>query len=551
MGKLDEISRKIAAEYINSIIFIDDNIFFPEHNEAVPGGGNSHADTTSIDEFPLNADSISKSFARFGIPCSFLKYDNRGETDSIVKLLRRSDVGIIDWRIIIDDFQSSEALLEKAEEVVEDTGAGRGEEAKRLIKQFIKCDPDCPKLIIIYTADSSEDIINLLGLENGVSHNDNTWVSNNGMLRIVVWYKEERESSRMPDGKSGYIVKHDLFPQKVIDEFALLHKGILPCIALKIINEIRQNSKMLLGRYNGSLDPAFIIHRAMSDNPIASNSIILDSILTSIESFIDYSNVDRDVIDKESLSDWVDVQRYSEIELAPNKEKKSVKIKTTNDVRKNWIIEGFIPTLGHDASIGQYLKNNSVMAFTPEQYHNPYFKEEFSINTLHKSHFCNEDKIHNLSLGSVVMSSNNGKNDYLICIQQKCDSVRLGKDEVRKFLFLPLKVIENNKIDNTPYDLICRLEPDSNNFLYFKINQSNSFNLHVIEFKQYDKNTEISTRVDDNGKPYFEDVNSKCYYWLFDLKDAKAQSIINNFASKISRVGLNEYEWLRVQPNRD
>ena len=546
MGKYDEISRDIAAEYINSIIFIDDNIFFPNAKE----DEKKVEDTPLIDEFPLNADSISKSFAQYGIPCSFVKYDKRGEDVNIIKLLQRADVGIVDWRIIIDNCQPPEALLESAEEVVEDTGAGRGEEAKRLITQFIALDTDCPKLVIVYTADSSEDIINLLDLKNGSTLDNNAWVSNNGMLRIVVWYKEEREDSRLPEGKSKYIVKHEVFPKKVIEEFALLHNGILPCITLKIINEIRQNSKMLLGRYNGSLDPAFIIHRAMSLAPDASNSIILESIMTSIASFIDYSNIDGSVIDREFLGDWITKQGYNDVEITPDKDKKNTKICINDENRIKWLVEGFNAALGEKIDVNYHLKNNAIKAFTPPVASGVKFNEEFSINTLHKSHFTNRDDAHKLSLGSIVKRSHEGNDEYFMCIQQKCDSVRILNSKPRHFLFLSLSEVSQEKIDDSQYDLIIKNNTDPVEYKYFKILQSNSYNLCVYNFKPQADQSEIVTKKDDNLKPYFEDENACRFYWVFDLKDVIAQAILNNYAAKISRVGLNEYEWLRVQPNK-
>jgi hypothetical protein len=48
-------------------------------------------------------------------------------------------------------------------------------------------------------------------------------------------------------------------------------------------------------------------------------------------------------------------------------------------------------------------------------------------------------------------------------------------------------------------------------------------------FLQFYKNK----KIDENFK------------WILDLKDAHAQRIANTYAAKLSRVGLDESEWLR------
>jgi hypothetical protein len=44
---------------------------------------------------------------------------------------------------------------------------------------------------------------------------------------------------------------------------------------------------------------------------------------------------------------------------------------------------------------------------------------------------------------------------------------------------------------------------------------------------------------------YFTAKNGTHYKWIGDLRFEQAQRIANKYAAELSRVGLNESEWLR------
>jgi hypothetical protein len=49
------------------------------------------------------------------------------------------------------------------------------------------------------------------------------------------------------------------------------------------------------------------------------------------------------------------------------------------------------------------------------------------------------------------------------------------------------------------------------------------------------------------GIYYFSDVYKVKYQWLGELTSEHAQRVANEFAANISRVGLDESEWLRLK----
>ena len=152
---------------------------------------------------------------------------------------------------------------------------------------------------------------------------------------------------------------------------------------------------------------------------------------------------------------------------------------------------------------------------------------DFAILTHHKNIFQPVIEPPILTLGSIIKDKNN---NHYICIQQRCDSVRI-KEGQRRFLFLPLE-------DEGEYPLIV------NNSLTLFPNKS-SFALKTIRFKPQEGATIIQASM-VNDKYIFTSIHKEAYEWVVDLKEMHAQRILNSYCAQLSRVGLNESEWLRL-----
>jgi len=135
-----------------------------------------------------------------------------------------------------------------------------------------------------------------------------------------------------------------------------------------------------------------------------------------------------------------------------------------------------------------------------------------------------------LTLGTIIKCTTT--NTYYICLQQRCDSVRIQGE--RRFLFLPLEQNEDH------YSIIVSKESK------FRINES-SYALKTIKFNANNDEQAIYAIKDDNGKYLFRSIHQEQYEWIIDLKEMHAQRIVNNYCAQLSRVGLNESEWLRLQ----
>ena len=143
----------------------------------------------------------------------------------------------------------------------------------------------------------------------------------------------------------------------------------------------------------------------------------------------------------------------------------------------------------------------------------------------HKNIFTLTPVLPILSLGSIIKDS---MGNMHICIQQRCDSVRVMKK--RKFLFLPLVSDGKNPI------IINRRK---------YCPSRKSFAIQTIEFTPLNGETVISA-INKEGKFVFIADNKDEYEWIVDLKAMHAQRISNEYCSQLGRVGLDESEWLRL-----
>ena len=146
-----------------------------------------------------------------------------------------------------------------------------------------------------------------------------------------------------------------------------------------------------------------------------------------------------------------------------------------------------------------------------------------------------------LTLGTVIQDE---KDNYLVCIQPRCDCVRI--DNATCFLFLPLEV----KTDGSGFDLVV-----NNNGVYIrtKIRKKVASAAQVI-FKG-DANRMVTAKKDSEhyyfiAEPLKDAEPAKRYKWIGELRLERAISLSNDFAAELARVGFTESEWLRLHAKK-
>jgi len=532
-----ELSQNIANVFIQSVLFVDDQAYKNE------GGDNS-----------FDVKQMSQESASRGLLSTAYAPDQLQDLDKIVVVGKNADILVLDWRMDCND----ESDAEKSDDSEEDIADVRGDLAVNVIKRIVlDSDSDAVmdqlKLIFVYTGETGlKDISDRLNTEFSKFDKLDDFTFSFGGIRISIWAKESlaKTFKHLPENKARLRSYNQLLDEIPV-EYAAVSSGVLSNTCLNALSSLRNNTYQLLAKFSPHLDHAFVAHRAMLPCPSDAGELLKETIcgeFNAILTDVDISQqVSNDVINK-----WILDQDLTDIEITVKKATKDVpakKITINNEKRKLWQDSGYSAFISQEVDGASslvlnksgikkcerdLLKDHACLVFAPESIAKKGCNEEFAILTHQKRNYLSSIKCPFLTLGVVVKYAGR----YLVCIQQNCDSMRIYEGGKRNFLFLPLK-------ENThSFDVLFKNE--DNEYVYLLTCCKNCQDLESIEFASTCNTGVVQAQKED-----------KCYYfmgagdadvkfqWILNLKEAHAQKIVNKFAANLSRVGLDESEWLR------
>ena len=536
-----EKSKEIANDFIQSIVFIDDKAFVDEER-------NHH-------EF--NAQQITQTFAKSEKICAVYKPETSTDIDNIALVAKKADISVIDWQINI----SEDEVVGKGEEDAEEDEP-RGLHTRKIIKEILApiSKNESLKLIIIYTGeinlyditDSIFKDLTLLHIED-IQKGDCAIFSDKIKILIVAKPSvdnklEEKKFTHNPELLKK-IVTYENLPEFILTEFTKMTCGLLSNFALKSLTEIRKNSSKLLSLFSKDLDPAYLSHQSLLPNQDDANELLLEIMKDSLTGILKYRQLNT-FIDPTLIRLWLD-ENIKEIDkpiLKQDGSRTAKKYKRDKSLLYNLLTNGvdiktrfkdILSPLNFNAKeIEGYQKENNITLYSDltSELHKALYKE-FAILTHHKSLYRPITDIPILSLGSVVLSTNG---NYYVCIQQRCDSVRIFAPDERRFLFILLNKIGEDK----PFDFVA---PSG---VKLQI-ENKSYSIRTIRFIGHEEG--IIKAIEKDGKYYFKQKyqgeHDEKFEWLFDLKDLHAQRIIANYTAELNRVGLDDFEWIRRSKN--
>lgn len=536
-----EKSKEITDRFLQTILFIDDRIY-------KKSGDLKHN---------LEVESLIKVFTKARKLCTFCNPTDENDFQDVIELAKKADVCVIDWNIELKNDEIDNSDEEQDVDLVDSRGAF----STKLITNLLLQNRTELKLVFIYTGETkllniAESLFNSLQDFGVEKISDNVLGTANS--RIIIAGKPTLNSTfkHTPELKS-WILEYNDIPEKILTEFTKMTVGLISNVALQVLTSIRSNSFKLLSVYSKENDPAFLAHRAMLPVVEDASELLKNSMLTSIKAIIDYDDVER-YCSYNHISMWVDENTFSVKKYKIGKKELTISRKEL----KRWQKDGFSKAFSslyleqfpaEKIDIGKIdnifkneLHKNTLSYFIPDDNKIENIEEKFSILTHHKSNFSSPSYIPKLTLGTILKGQKT--NQYWLCIQQKCDSVRIIGDDARRFLFLPLKIITDQKKFNF-------LIFDNGNAVKLQV-ENETHNLRTIRFKATKENAVYARKYGKSGNFFFtpfyykqhKDYKSKhdeTFVWMLDLKDDHAQRMANAYSAKLSRIGLDESEWLR------
>lgn len=531
-----DLSTEVAKRFLHTVVFVDDQAVFdeiPQPTILTPPKRKSNKENKSQEiilrnPHTLNVKMVMDEFASKGMICSVLK-PSEGESPLkyVEQAAKRADVFILDWKINNDD----------------------GATAREIIDMLISLDDSeysRLRLIIIYTGEPNIDSISISikekiteKFETDFSLDDNNFAFYKGHLRIAIFAKEE---TNVNPGCEDRVISIPNLPEKLSTEFAKITSGLVSNVAIESLSVLRDNTHLFLSNLESKIDPSYLAHRALLPIPDDAKNLAVDIVASEFHSLLENYEV-GDVANINAIDAWLRKKKseksyslngsWGEIELTFED---MCKCQRTGIKKSGWESD---LSKNNKKKFKNDVHTTLTKTFCTEKDDYQESDYRFAMLTSIKNRY---DMYRNpiLTLGTILKKIPIDYSDefekYWLCIQPRCDCVRI--EDNRNFFFLSLEKVKGNQKS----DIVVKI--DDRNYEKMKVNQKIYDSMH-IRFSSNSANDQV-VRAEREWSDYiFEATDESRFEWISELKNQHAQRISNDFAANISRVGLDESEWLR------
>ena len=491
----------------------------------------------------LDAGSVIDSFSERGVICGVIR-----PTSSALEAMRKADIVVLDWLLRDDNPQYTLDLL---------VNLLAGESDRNSLR-----------LVSIYTGEAQLEKV-CAGVFKKltearlkpVQDNAGTTISyQHG--RVVLYAKSDVNLANAFEGRS--VAERDL-PGKLVEDFAAMTSGLLPAIALTSLAAIREGAHKVLDRFSSDLDPAFLAHRMCLTNPDDAERQIVDNIAEEFRGLMDNAVAEASPAGVEAVKCWM--RKYHQVAIS--KFKGFMPNGKAHNLESNieLVSKGFYPCLGND-------REDEAIDKEIEKINNKISnKINKIIQDLSKSLSGNDNNtlglderlawimsfrtVYNaplptLWLGSVVTELSSERDQHLICMRPRCDCVRLDEKKEIAFFFLPLLPLVESEKTVKPRkgkeQIVVRLD---DKFERLRIELDSSSWVHRQFRPSTGSDAVVAAKSEHNDDFRFTDICRTEYKWRGELKAEYAQRIAQRFAESLSRVAVDESEWLRRMARKD
>ncbi|MGC5625222.1 response regulator receiver domain [Streptomyces albidoflavus] len=569
---LENWSEEVALKYLQTVVVIDDGLLIgAEGLLGSEGGLLDPVDPLSVDpaeedDIPpsdvegsrklggrpagdsLEGEALLRGFAEQGLVCGLLTPSTQEELQEIKdgktyrRLFARADVMVLDWSLAGDDGRTTRALIQSL----------IGHPAGQLGRL---------RLVCVYTNTQDleriqkELVSDLRSMD--VSHQvpDSAkvgWVIQADDFRIAILGK--MGVSRPPHFAISEVTERQL-PARIVKEFAQAAHGLMPGLALNSLAILRDNALLLLQRFNSSLDPAFVSHELLTGQGKRFAVQLISREIQAILEAVDAGSV----LSLENIKSWARGTIAESDHDMPQ-----VKIGSVRKFDKAAIVDALsqedfsVQSLrdlppAEGAVIGKAKLASLTSLFLQEE--DALASDEYlgRLSCLSRDLFNDYAgaKSPTLQLGTIVArhpscrgdgennSSDEESLEYWLCLQALCDSERVH--EPRGFPLLPLREAR----PGTDFDFLVLDRQGAKRALSAV---ARPYQMKVVEFAP--STGEDVIRAGKQGASFkFMDVQGSDWYWVAELRPEHALRVSHQMASLISRIGLDESEWLRLSGN--
>lgn len=505
----EDCFQPTVNKYLSTVLCIDDqfnyeNVSPSTLNSVIPGAQVVDEDKTEITDEDnsrtIRVNELIKCFCEKQLlvtplnPKDFTSRDISSLITNITILAQKADVIILDRELADFPDLSNDELSNK-------------------IIQALSKD-DRYHYIIIYTADIKEDV------ENDIRQKGFFDFTN---IDICVKTKTGKDS-----------INYEELSNFICNNYLSKKAGLLSGALIEALYKIRSSSSKMLNKVIKDYDKALIYHKCLLDNPEKSIDFVIDLIQDEIVSYICQLKPESFYCNSNSIQKYIETEKlYFSIMDEATQKKRNLK---DNEI-KYLLTNGFKYFYHNSENISAISKGSKLDWILPGD---KKFLKQFS----EYSSFISQDVLPTLHLGCIVKA-----NDImLICLQPPCDSERLptlneiekGEKEPVNFLFIELQ-LKKSGID-------LYINGKGYAFIYKKIKIfSFSGNENGVVENINRKYYHITTSKEEKNGIKSIKIEKEELDYIACLKPMIAQKIANNFSANFSRVGIDQFEWLRLK----
>ena len=467
---------------------------------------------------------LVESFARERMVCALYEPAKDFKTDpesELFRLCERADVVILDWEFHKDPGKKVMDLI-----------AGLVTVAQTTVPHHVR-------LCAIYTSTQNLKHVaqqifdNLTGLKLAVRA-DGEYDLNAGSSRIIVLGKPT--TGRPADQAAAAEVSETDLAERIIGEFAKMHSGILPSMALHGLASIRTNTKKILDKFRADMDGAFLTHRGLvwpSDDAFEQIPELLaeEALAVMIDNKLSADDAkgmaDRAIDDMNLKTVWTgkdkNPTKAGEFATRLLKEGPAAIRKEVN------LDHRAIRKLHEELDVGKTRATERFAALyvTRTQYGKDRYLEFGTI-----VRYC-------------VMTTDKEGNEkaerrYAVCLMPVCDCVRLAEGKPYRFPFWELKSAVGK---GNSKGVVIEL-PNTEGFVELFSYGKPRDQLWMDEFVAGAQHM-VTATID--GDTFLLNGQTHVCEWVAQLKPSHAQRIAHDLGTSLARVGVIEAEWIRLK----
>ena len=534
-------TRDIVESFLRTVVVLDD-LAVMSMSISEPTGAATSA-SLRIPDFPqspapsedtvrhdpqgvsLDADAVINGFADIGSVCAVLNPvpgDNFHERT--VKTARRADIVILDWKI-------HESV---------------GDVALNVMRAILREDRQRLRLMAFYTGEPDihgifnriKEVVTEFYEDDELLESDGFRISK-GPLHIVVLAKQGTLNDLQPELRNQEVAEGQL-ADRLANDFALMTGGLIRNCAIEGITAIRDNAHRILAKFEVSLDPAYLGHRLMLPHPPDAEDHLVEALGSELVSVLE-ENRPGACADLEAIESWLKQQEHEGLGVSDK-----FPFSGTQKAVDRW--RDLLSRGIDDANailpidVGKRdMRKQATEPFAKDTEAALRSNRRFAALLRLKTRYPGRPP--RLSIGSLLSTCEDDEDRYFLCLQPKCDSVRLS--ESSGFPLIPLVPLEDVEVGNQGTSLRLVLETSKDQWKDFGIKPKPS-ELSIRFFKPgTDPPGEVVATVMQDGSFLFEDEEGKKYRWMAEMKDEHALGIAGEVASALTRPGPNDAEWLR------